>query len=216
MERLLCVLIGYGFGLIQTAMIYGKIQGFDIRKQGSGNAGTTNMLRVKGLKAGLIVFAGDFFKGLIAVLVTTAIFRKSCPDMIYLLKVYTALGVVLGHDYPFYLKFKGGKGIATTAGFMNAFHVAFIPVGVCMFFIPFFVTHYVSLGSLMLYTGLFVQTVIMGQMGVFTGSSQAVLGEMYIIVGAMTALAFFQHRANIGRLIHHNERKTYLTKKNKV
>jgi glycerol-3-phosphate acyltransferase PlsY len=216
MERLICLAIGYCFGLIQTAMIYGRLKGFDIRKQGSGNAGTTNMLRVKGVKAGLIVFAGDFFKGLVAVLVTTAIFRTSHSDTIYLLKVYTALGVVLGHDYPFYLKFKGGKGIATTAGFMNAFHWSFIPVGVCMFFIPFLITHYVSLGSLMLYAGLFIQTVICGQMGVFAGSSQATLNEMYVVIGGMTALAYFQHRANIGRLIHHNERKTYLTKKNKV
>ena len=85
-----------------------------------------------------------------------------------------------------------------------------------MFFIPFLITHYVSLGSLMLYAGLFIQTVICGQMGVFAGSSQATLNEMYVVIGGMTALAYFQHRANIGRLIHHNERKTYLTKKNKV
>ena len=82
MARIISLVIGYCFGLIQTAMIYGKLQGFDIRKQGSGNAGTTNMLRVKGLKAGLIVFAGDFLKGLAAVLVVTAIFKASHPDKI--------------------------------------------------------------------------------------------------------------------------------------
>ena len=216
MARIISLVIGYCFGLIQTAMIYGKLQGFDIRKQGSGNAGTTNMLRVKGLKAGLIVFAGDFLKGLAAVLVVTAIFKVSHPDKIYLLKVYSALGVVLGHDYPFFLKFKGGKGVATTAGFMNGFHWTFVPVGLGLFFLGFLTTHYVSLGSLMLYTGLFVQTVISGQMGLFAGSTQATLNEMYIIIGGMTALAYYQHRANIVRLLHHTERKTYLTKSNKV
>ena len=68
----------------------------------------------------------------------------------------------------------------------------------------------------MLYTGLFVQTVISGQMGLFAGSTQATLNEMYIIIGGMTALAYYQHRANIVRLLHHTERKTYLTKSNKV
>ena len=216
MIRIICLLIGYGFGLIQTAMIFGKIKGFDIRKQGSGNAGTTNMLRVKGTAAGLIVFAGDFFKCFIAVMLTTALFKGKYPDLVYLLKIYTAFGVVLGHDYPIYLKFKGGKGIAATAGFMNAFHWTFIPVGILAFFVPFLSTHFVSLGSLCLYAGFFIQTIISGQLGVFGSATQATLNEIYVVAGIMTALAFFQHRANIGRLIHGNERKTYLTKKNKV
>lgn len=70
-------------------------------------------------------------------------------DMYYLLAMYAALGAILGHDYPFYLGFKGGKGIAATAGLILAIHPAFIPMGVILFFGTFLLTHYVSLGSLL-------------------------------------------------------------------
>ena len=122
MERIICIIIGYVFGMFQTAFFYGKMYGIDIREHGSGNAGTTNTLRVLGTKAGLIVFAGDVLKCMIAVWITTLIFKGSHADEIYLLKLYTAAGAILGHNYPFYLKFKGGKGIAATAGLILAFH----------------------------------------------------------------------------------------------
>ena len=134
MERVICLLIGYVFGLFQTAYFYGKTKGIDIRKYGSGNAGTTNALRVLGTKAGLIVFAGDCLKCIIAVCITRALFSTGHPENIYLLCLYTGAGAVIGHNFPFYMGFKGGKGIAATAGLILSFHPYFIVMGVVLFF----------------------------------------------------------------------------------
>lgn len=216
LERILCLVIGYVFGLFQTAYFYGKAHGIDIRQHGSGNSGTTNALRVLGTKAGLIVFAGDCLKCVIAVVVTRLIFGGNYPDAIYLLAIYTATGVILGHNFPFYMGFKGGKGIAATAGLVLSFHPYFIPVGVVMFFGAFLLTHYVSLGSLLVYVGFMAEIVICGQLGVFTGATQEILIEMYIIAAFLTVMAFVKHRANIVRLVKGEERKTYLFKKNKA
>lgn len=214
MERVICLIIGYIFGLFQTAFIYGKLHGIDIREHGSGNAGTTNTLRVLGTKAGLIVLAGDIIKCILAIVISGLIFGDSHPEEIYLLKLYAAAGAILGHNFPFYLHFRGGKGIAATAGLILSFHIAFLPMGVIIFFGTFFLTHYVSLGSLLVYAGLMIEMVVAGQMGLF-GASQAVLNEMYIVTAFLTVLAYYKHRENIGRLLKGVERKTYLTKKNK-
>lgn len=216
MVRIVCLLIGYVFGLFQTAYFYGKAHGIDIRQHGSGNSGTTNALRVLGTKAGLIVFAGDCLKCMAAVGIVRLLFGNAHRDIIYLLCLYTGAGAILGHNYPFYMNFKGGKGIAATAGMVLSFHPYFIITGVLLFFIPFFTTHLVSLGSLLVYAGLMIQLVICGQMGLFADMTQAQLIEMYILFGCLAAMAFWKHRENIKRLIHGNERKTYLFKKNKV
>lgn len=215
MERIICLAIGYALGLFQTAYIYGKMHGIDIRQHGSGNAGTTNTLRVLGTKAGLIVFAGDVLKCIFAVVLSSLVFGKSHPEMIYLLKLYAAAGAILGHNFPFYLGFKGGKGIAATAGLILSFHPIFLPVGVIMFFGTFLTTHYVSLGSLLVYAAFMVQIVLSGQFGLFPGMSQQHLIELYIIAAFLTAMAYYKHRENIKRLLKGEERKTYLFKKNK-
>ncbi len=214
MERLYCILIGYVFGLFQTAFIYGKLHGIDIRNYGSGNAGTTNTLRVLGTKAGLIVLAGDIIKTILAVVICSALFGKAHPEELYLLKLYAAAGSILGHNFPFYLKFKGGKGIAATAGLVLSFHPTFIPVGVILFFGAFLLTHYVSLGSLLVYAGIMIQMVVSGQLGLFQ-TTQGILNEMYVITAFLAIMAYYKHRENIKRLIKGEERKTYLTKKNK-
>lgn len=215
MIRLICLAIGYLFGLFQTAYIYGKAKGIDIRKHGSGNAGTTNALRVMGLKAGLIVFAGDVIKCILAVVLVRLLFQKSYPDMIYLLMLYAATGAILGHNYPFYLKFKGGKGIAATAGWVLSFHPLLVPLPVIVFFSIFFTTHYVSLGSIMVYVCLMIEIVVFGQMGIFGEMSQANLYELYALTAFLAIMAFWKHRENIVRLIKGTERKTYLSSKNK-
>lgn len=204
--------IGYVFGLFQTAYIYGKLHGIDIRNYGSGNAGTTNTMRVLGTKAGLLVLFGDIIKCILAIVVTGILFGKSHPDMVYLLKLYAATGAILGHNFPFYLHFKGGKGIAATAGLILSFHPYFIPVGVILFFGTFFTTHYVSLGSLLVYAGFIIEIVVLGQMGIF-GMSQAHLIELYVIAAFLTVMAYYKHRENISRLLKGEERKTYLTHK---
>ena len=108
---ILCLCIGYLFGCIQSGYIYGRCHGIDIRDYGSGNAGTTNVLRTLGKKAGYITYAGDAIKGVAAImLVRYVIFADSGIDM-SLLTMYTGFGVVLGHNYPFYLKFRAVKAL---------------------------------------------------------------------------------------------------------
>ncbi len=215
MERIICLALGYVFGLFQTAYFYGKAHGIDIREHGSGNAGTTNTLRVLGTKAGLIVLAGDCIKCMAAVWLVRLVFGASHPDSVYLLCLYAGMGAILGHNYPFYMGFKGGKGIAATAGLILSFHPYFIVMGVVLFFGTFFTTHLVSLGSLLVYAGFMIQMVYCGQTGLF-GAPQAILYEMYGVAAFLTIMAYWKHRQNIVRLLHGEERKTYLTKKNKV
>lgn len=216
MERIICLAIGYVFGLFQTAFFYGKAHGIDIRQHGSGNSGTTNALRVLGTKAGLIVFAGDCLKCMAAVWIARLVFGAAHPEELYLLSIYAGAGAILGHNYPFYMGFKGGKGIAATAGLILSFHPYFIPVGVVLFFGAFCITHYVSLGSLLVYAGFMIQMVVSGQLGVFGEMAPAQLYEMYGIAAFLTVLAYWKHRENIVRLVQGKERKTYLFKKNKV
>ena len=216
MERVICLLIGYVFGLFQTAYFYGKAHGIDIRQHGSGNSGTTNALRVLGTKAGLIVFAGDCLKCIIAVCIVRFIFGASHPDTIYMLCLYTGAGAILGHNFPFYMGFKGGKGIAATAGLILSFHPYFIVMGVIMFFGAFLTTHFVSLGSLLVYAGFMIEIVVCGQTGVFGQLTQMQLNEMYAVAAFLTIMAYWKHKENIVRLLHGEERKTYLFKKNKV
>ncbi|MCR5719944.1 MAG: glycerol-3-phosphate 1-O-acyltransferase PlsY [Lachnospiraceae bacterium] len=219
--RICFIVIGYFFGLIQTAFIYGKLHGIDIREHGSGNAGTTNTLRVLGTKAGLVVFFGDSFKCILAILVTVALFQSKCDIHKLLIGAYTATGVIFGHNFPFYMNFKGGKGIAATAGLIISFwiltgNIWFFIIGNLAFFGVFFITHYVSLGSLVLYITFFVMCLVMGTMGLFEGISSVQLTEMYIVIIVLLVMAFWRHRSNIKKLIKGEERKTYLLKKNKA
>lgn len=216
MERVICVLLGYVFGLFQTAYFYGKAHGIDIRQYGSGNSGTTNALRVLGTKAGLIVLLGDCLKTILAVVITRLLFGAAHPENIYLLCLYAGAGAILGHNFPFYMNFRGGKGIAATAGLILSFHPYFIVMGVVVFFGIFFTTHYVSLGSLLVYAGFLIEIIVCGEMGVFGAMTQTERIEMYVLAVFLTVMAYWKHRQNIVRLLHGEERKTYLTKKNKL
>lgn len=207
MERLLCLTAGYCFGLIQTSYIIGRIKGIDIRKKGSGNAGTTNAIRTMGWKNGLITMAIDVMKCIIAVLIMRYIFRAS--DIVLLLGLYTAAGVVLGHDFPCYLGFKGGKGIAATAGMIISFgDYRLIILGIICFFVPVLVTRFVSLGSLCLSSSFLIGMIVIGQMGYFY-MPQNILIEMYILTALLTALAYWLHRSNLKRLVTGNENKLF-------
>ena len=119
----LCLAMGYLLGCIQTGFIIGKINHIDIRDYGSGNSGTTNTLRTLGKTAALLTFLGDSSKGLIAVNIARYILIPQFGGMAHeaTLWLVTGFAVVIGHNFPFYLHFKGGKGIATTGGVIFAF-----------------------------------------------------------------------------------------------
>lgn len=213
MERIVCLAIGYVFGLFQTAFMYGKMHGIDIREHGSGNAGTTNALRVLGKKAGIIVLLGDVLKTVFAILVVRLIYRDMGSETLPVLSLYAATGAILGHNFPFYLKFKGGKGIAATAGLIIAFDWRFFVVCAVVFFATFFITHYVSLGSLLVYLAFVIEMVVLGQLGLLTVTESAHLYEMYGISLFLAVMAYVKHIPNIKRLIKGEESKTFLSKK---
>lgn len=211
MERIICLVAGYLFGLLQTGYFYGRLNKIDIRNYGSGNSGTTNALRVLGKKAGAIVFFGDFLKAFIPCMTVRILFRNQ-PEIAYLLMLYTGLGVILGHNYPFYLKFKGGKGIAATAGLIVALDLRLMAVTLAAFVILVAVTRFVSLGSLVVATIFLAWLVIMGGRGSY-GLQAAYLPEFYIVAAVITAQAYWRHRANIVRLVQGKENKISFGKK---
>lgn len=214
MERLICLIIGYGCGLFQTSYIYGKMKGIDIREHGSGNAGMTNALRTLGKRAGAITFLGDCFKCVVAVLIVRIIFGNSHADTIKLLGLYAGAGTILGHNYPLYMKFRGGKGIAATAGLVLSFDWRMTLLALVVFLGAFLITHYVSVGSLLIYIGFIAELIIFGQMGMFK-MEQRYLNEMYLVAICLGLLAFYKHRENIKRLFKGEENKTYLSSKRK-
>lgn len=213
LARVLCLLGGYLLGLLQTSYIYGRMNGIDIRDHGSGNAGTTNALRVLGKKAGLIVFIGDFFKAVIAAVAARIVIGNIYPSEVYLFIAYAGLGAVLGHNFPFYLGFRGGKGIAATAGVVLGFLDPVIML-VCLigFIAVVAVTRYVSLGSIIMVTLFASFYSIFAISGKYpfdlsvTESKNAMIESVIVVVG-MACMAIYRHRANIKRLINHEENK---------
>ena len=212
MIRLVCLAIGYVFGLFQTSYIIGKIHGIDIREHGSGNAGTTNMIRIMGTRLGLITFAGDFLKSFLAVMLVGVLFGKSHADILPILKLYCGAGAIIAHDFPFYLQFKGGKGVAASAGLVAGFEPVIFLISLASFLAVAIVTKYVSAGSLVCYAVFFLLTVFSGLIGHFH-MTRGHLIELYIIAFCLTALCWWQHRANIRRLIAGTESKTHLFRK---
>ncbi|MBO4904907.1 MAG: glycerol-3-phosphate 1-O-acyltransferase PlsY [Lachnospiraceae bacterium] len=212
--RLICLCIGYICGLLQTGYIVGKIKGIDIREHGSGNAGTTNILRTMGLKYAIIVLLCDACKCGAAILITRAVFGNTYPDIMRLLYVYASAGAILGHNFPFYMGFKGGKGIAATAGFIIfGLSPVMTLVGIIVFFSIFFITHYVSLGSILLYVALVICSFIFMKTD-FYGWRQMGMENLYweysIVIIILMILMLIRHKENIKRLIAGCERKTYL------
>ena len=164
-QRIICIVLGYFFGLIEMGYILGKIKNIDIRDFGSGNSGTTNTMRVLGKKAGLITFFVDALKAVFCGLLVYALFHKSCENIMFVLLLYSGFGVILGHNFPFYLKFKGGKGIACTSGMILAVCPMAAPVCLVLFIGSIAITRYVSLGSILVVTSYLVQVLIFGHMG---------------------------------------------------
>ena len=200
MLRILLLIIGYFIGNIETGYIFGKLNKMDMRNYGSGNAGATNTLRVLGPKAGLIVFFGDFCKSLIPCLVVRYIFRDNV-SLSYVYMLYIGLGVVLGHNFPFYLGFKGGKGVASTAGIIMALDYRIALVCLAIFILIVAITRYVSLASIVvmiIFIGM-SHMLVKTNYGFTDGSSPMEFRLLIVIIGF---LSIFMHRANIKRLLN--------------
>lgn len=206
------LIYGYFAGaLIQAGYWMGKFNKIDIRDYGSGNAGTTNVMRTLGKKAGIATYLLDAFKAVIAdILIHFLIVpHTAIPEM--LLFLYCGLGIVLGHNFPFYLKFKGGKGIAASSGVVISL-MLFLSTVLCLQFWYFLfalvarISRYVSLASLIGMAMFFVEFLIWGFLG-WLPLNGTDLVEGTVIVFALAALAFIRHRSNIVRLVHGTERK---------
>ncbi len=217
MERLICIAIGYLFGVIQTGYFYGKIKHTDIREHGSGNAGSTNALRTFGVKAGVIVLLGDTLKVIIATLIVRFIYTASHPDDIGMLVIYTGFGAVLGHNFPFYLKFKGGKGIAATAGMVIAtLSWQTILIAAIIFVLVFLITRYVSAGSLVVVLAVFTLYTVFGMLGKLPGYGEGAWNSILEASGILflnAILAYIRHAKNIGRLLNGTEKALKFTRK---
>lgn len=215
MERGIYLILGYMCGLLQTGYIYGKLHGIDIRQYGSGNSGTTNALRVLGKKAGLIVFIGDAFKALIPCLLVKAfcLQRPEFAGEAYLLVLYLGFGVILGHNFPFYMHFKGGKGIAATAGVLASLDGRLTLICLVIFVGSVLLTRYVSLGSILVAVAFFLVNVFFSWRGDYGLVPHARVVEFWALAGAVSAMAIWRHRANIKRLLAGNENKLWGNKK---
>lgn len=196
-------IIGYLLGSINSAVILSKVvYKQDIRTQGSGNAGMTNMNRVYGKKAALFTFLGDFCKGIIAVLVGKLIFGLAGFDGSYGACIAGAFAVI-GHNWPVYFGFKGGKGVLTS--FSVLLIVVPIPTLIvfALFVILVAITKYVSLGSI---AGSFALPLIVFFAGEYLLSVSGLTPVFYLCV-FVAALIIIRHHANIKRLIKGEESK---------
>ena len=209
MERVICLAIGYCFGLFQTGYLYGKLHGRDIRKYGSGNSGSTNVLRVMGKKAGAIVLVGDVMKCILACFAAWLIFHNRAEaDFVRLLEQYAAAGAVLGHNFPFYMHFKGGKGVACSGGLIIAMRDwRLFLICLAVFLGTVLLTRFVSLGSILGLTAFFVVWTALCATGAVSLGVYTVEG--CVVVFLMAALGIWQHRTNIGRLLHGTENKLW-------
>lgn len=218
MERLICfagLIIGYFFGCLVAAFFVGTANKVDIRKKGSGNLGTTNAFRTLGIKGGIVTGVGDMLKVVIVVLLVYFVVVKGFKVNIdrIPLYLYTGFGAILGHDFPFYLRFKGGKGVASSAALLMMLgDWRMIVIGVVLFFGICFLTRYVSLASLSMMTVECILFIIFLLTGLIKVSPIWHL-DCIIIIVLMTLLVFWTHRENLKRLVSGTENKFSFKKK---
>jgi len=190
----------YVVGATPFGYLAGKLKGIDIREHGSGNVGATNVIRVLGKSVGIPVFAADFCKGLVPVLLVQWCARKlglagDAPGMV------AAAGAVLGHNFPFWLKFRGGKGIATSAGALAALLPWPLLCAVVVWLLVFLGSRYVALGSLAAAVALPAAALVLRwRLG-------APSGALCWFAVALGALAIWRHRSNIRRLLDGTENR---------
>jgi glycerol-3-phosphate acyltransferase PlsY len=198
MVEYLGVIIGsYLIGSIPWGLVVGRLKGIDIREYGSGNIGSTNILRTLGTKFGAIVLIADVLKGVVAVLLARYIIETPTGEMA------AGFAAIAGHDWSLFLKFKGGRGVATSLGALlpMAMPAPLAAVsGLVVFLLIVALTRYVSLGSLLGSVSAVVT------MAVFMALDRVSWEYLVYIVVAVT-LIIFQHRDNIKRLASGTEGK---------
>lgn len=200
---ILMAVIAYAIGSINFSVILSKkMAGFDVRERGSGNAGTTNMLRSVGKGPAALTLILDILKGIVAILIARFIVGNIASDANTAILVQIAgFFAVLGHTFPVFFGFKGGKGVATSLGVLLVMN----PVigGICLVFalVVMALTRMVSLGSIM-------AAILFPVLTIFITDNYIADGYNYIIFGvAMAVLVIFNHRSNIKRLYNGNENK---------
>ncbi|MFA5256366.1 MAG: glycerol-3-phosphate 1-O-acyltransferase PlsY [Candidatus Omnitrophota bacterium] len=194
-------LAAYLIGSIPTGFLMTKVfMGADIRSTGSGNVGATNVYRVAGKLPGFLTLIIDIAKGIAVVTLMADFFYRYLPDVDYIFyKTFLGLIVVLGHIYSVFLKFKGGKGVATTIGVTAALAPLALLVSLAVWLIVFIPTNYVSLGSLAFGVALPISALLFDK-------------PFYIVIFfvILCVINTYKHKDNIKRLLKGEENKTIL------
>lgn len=196
-------IVGYLVGSFPTAYIAGRICGIDIRKAGSGNVGATNVARVLGKQYGYPVFIVDVAKGFVAVKLAEAFAgaAHSSVSFVDLCRVIGAMFAVIGHSFPVWLGFKGGKGVATSIGAFFALNwIAALVVGI-LWIVMFLTTRYVSLASIAAAIAL---PITVGTMLFLEKLRSPVVLYFSLVLAAIVVL---RHRSNISRLLSGTEHR---------
>ena len=199
---LVVLLIGsYLFGSIPFGYLAGRLVGIDIRQAGSGNVGATNVVRVLGKRYGYPVFALDFLKGFGAVKISMLMAPGRPPEWNSpeIVGILAAMFSVLGHLYPPWLKFKGGKGVATSAGALFALTPVATLVGVAIWIIVFWLTRYVSLAS-MIAAGVLPIVIL-----VVSSQDQNKRRPLVYSSACVATVVVWRHRSNLSRLMRGTE-----------
>lgn len=209
--RLPSFVIGYLFGNISPGLLFARLSGIDLRKVGSGNVGSTNVSRALGFKMGILTLLCDCLKAIVPALLVYILFRFRVEGDIRLYMSYAAFGAVIGHIFPVVRGFKGGKGIATSLGFLIIAEPLTLIGCMIVFFVSVFATRYVSLGSLMCAVVLPIEGIILAVTGM-NGYTKAAGVELCVLFMIDALICAYKHKDNIIRLINHTESKFYITK----
>lgn len=203
--RLMAVAIGYLFGLFQTGFIISNyVLHDDLRQKGSGNSGATNALRVFGVRVGVLVLIGDVLKCVICCLIFKFALKGLLGDQNELMMFYAALGVILGHCYPFYMKFKGGKGVSSFGGMVMVYDLRVMAILLSLFIILVAWKRFVSLGSICAVSGFLIMVTLFHFLG-WHAFPAGQFPEIFVLSLIMVGLIVFGHRANIQRLLNGTE-----------
>ena len=195
-------LVSYLIGSVPSGFLIGKLAGIDIRQHGSGNIGATNVTRVLGKRFGYPVFLADFFKGLSAIILAPIIGRAfASSHSAELLQVLAGACAVLGNAFPVWLRFRGGKGVATSAGIFFGLTPAAAIVAIVVWVAIFYATRYVSVASLTAAVSL--PLAIFG-IGRITGTPRSLV--LYVSIG-LAIMVFLRHRSNLSRLMRGTEQR---------